>query len=263
MKLAVIGATGLVGKVLLKVLEERNFGISKLLAVASERSIGKSVLFNNKKLEVISMTSALAEKPDIAILSAGANTSKEWAPEFAAIGTTVIDNSSQWRMDKNVPLVVPEINADILRSEDKIISNPNCSTIQMVLPLAPLHRKYRIKRIVVSTYQSVSGTGIKAIKQLEGERKGIENERVYPYPIYKNILPQCDDFVENRYTKEEMKLINETAKIFNDKSINVTATAVRVPVTAGHSESVNIEFFQEFKLDDIYKLLNETSGYCQ
>ncbi len=260
MKLAVIGATGLVGKVLLKVLEERNFGISKLLAVASERSIGKSVLFNNKKLEVISMTSALAEKPDIAILSAGANTSKEWAPEFAAIGTTVIDNSSQWRMDKNVPLVVPEINADILRSEDKIISNPNCSTIQMVLPLAPLHRKYRIKRIVVSTYQSVSGTGIKAIKQLEGERKGIENERVYPYPIYKNILPQCDDFVENRYTKEEMKLINETAKIFNDKSINVTATAVRVPVTAGHSESVNIEFFQEFKLDDIYKLLNETEG---
>lgn len=260
MKIAIVGATGLVGKVMLDVLEEKNFGVSELLAVASERSVGRNIDFKGRKIKLISMKKAIAEKPAIAIFSAGASTSLKWAPEFAEAGTTVIDNSSQWRMEKNIPLIVPEINADILTSKDKIIANPNCSTIQMVLPLAPLHKEYGIKRIVVSTYQSVSGTGINAVKQLEGERKGIDTERVYPYPIYKNILPHCDIFTENRYSKEEMKLINETVKILNDNSISITATAVRVPVTAGHSESVNIEFCRQFRLEDIYILLNNTKG---
>ncbi|MFC2118907.1 aspartate-semialdehyde dehydrogenase [Bacteroidota bacterium] len=260
MKIAIIGATGLVGKVMINVLSERNFEISELIPVGSERSVGKSISFRGKEITVKSVEMALKEKPAIALFSAGSGTSLKWAPEFARIGTTVIDNSSAWRMEKNIPLVVPEINADILTNKDKIIANPNCSTIQMVLPLYPLHNKFGIKRLVISTYQSVSGTGIKAIRQLENERKGIEVDKFYPFPIYKNILPHCDDFTDNDYTKEEMKLINETKKILNDDSLKITATAVRVPVTAGHSESVNIEFFKKFEIEEVREILQKTNG---
>jgi aspartate-semialdehyde dehydrogenase len=259
MKLAIVGVTGMVGQEMLKVLEEFKFPVSELIPVASEKSIGTQINFNGKAYQVVSLQDALASKPQIAIFSAGGNTSLEWAPKFAEIGTTVIDNSSAWRMDKSKKLIVPEINADLLTKGDKIIANPNCSTIQMVLTLAPLHQMYKIKRVVVSTYQSISGTGVKAIKQLEGEIKGEKADMVYPYPIHENCLPHCDAFEDNGYTKEEMKLTNETKKILDD-SINVTATAVRVPVSGGHSESVNIEFEKTPNLSDIRKTLHNTEG---
>ncbi len=260
MRIAVVGATGLVGQKILEVLEERNFQISELYPVASERSIGKDVVFNGKKYKVISMTDAIELKPQIAIFSAGGDTSLKWAPEFAKAGTTVIDNSSAWRMDKDKKLVVPEINAVDLTTEDKIIANPNCSTIQLVVALAPLHKRYKMKRLVISTYQSITGTGVKAVKQFENERNGIDGEMAYPYEIDKNCLPHCDVFTENGYTKEEMKLANETKKILKDESIRVTATAVRVPVVGGHSESVNIEFANDFDLDEVRKILSEAEG---
>lgn len=260
MKIAVVGATGLVGQKILEVLEERNFQISELYPVASERSIGKEVVFNGKKYKVISMTDAIKLKPQIAIFSAGGDTSLKWAPEFAKAGTTVVDNSSAWRMDKDKKLVVPEINAVDLTTEDKIIANPNCSTIQLVVALAPLHKRYKMERLVISTYQSITGTGVKAVTQFENERNGIEGETAYPYEIDKNCLPHCDVFTENGYTKEEMKLANETKKILKDDSIRVTATAVRVPVVGGHSESVNIEFANDFDLDEVRKILSETDG---
>ncbi len=260
MKVAVVGATGLVGTVMLKVLAERNFPVETLIPVASERSAGKKISFKGKKYEVRIPEQAIKEKPDIALFSAGAGTSLEWAPRFAEAGCTVIDNSSAWRMDNTKKLIVPEINANILSTEDKIIANPNCSTIQMVLALSGLHRKYKLKRLVISTYQSITGTGIKAVRQLENERQGIEGEKAYPYPIDKNCLPHCDVFLENGYTKEEMKLVNEHRKILADNSIGITATAVRVPVVGGHSEAVNAEFHQEFDLADIYEILKSTPG---
>ncbi|MCL5127167.1 MULTISPECIES: aspartate-semialdehyde dehydrogenase [unclassified Algibacter] len=260
MKIAVVGATGMVGEVMLKVLEERNFPVTELLLVASERSVGKKLTFKNKEYTVIGLADAVAAKPHIAIFSAGGETSEEWAPKFAAVGTTVVDNSSAWRMDPTKKLVVPEINASELTKEDKIIANPNCSTIQMVMALAPLHSKYKMKRVVVSTYQSVSGTGVKAVKQLENEIAGIEGEMAYPYPIGRNALPHCDVFLENGYTKEEMKLANEPQKIFNDRSFSVSATAVRIPTAGGHSESVNVEFENDFDLADVRKLLSEMPG---
>tara|TARA_R110002096_G_scaffold435097_1_gene659340 strand:- start:4462 stop:5451 length:990 start_codon:yes stop_codon:yes gene_type:complete len=260
MRVAVVGATGMVGEVMLKVLEERNFPITELLLVASERSVGKKLTFKNKEYTVIGLADAVAAKPQIAIFSAGGDTSMEWAPKFAEVGTTVVDNSSAWRMDPTKKLVVPEINAHELTKEDKIIANPNCSTIQLVMALAPLHKKYKMKRIVVSTYQSVSGTGVKAVKQLENEIAGIEGEMAYPYPIGRNALPHCDVFMENGYTKEEMKLAREPQKIFNDKTFSVTATAVRIPTAGGHSESVNVEFENDFNLADVRKMLHETSG---
>ncbi|WP_411766214.1 aspartate-semialdehyde dehydrogenase [Winogradskyella sp. A3E31] len=260
MKIAVVGATGLVGGVMLKVLEERNFPLDELLVVASERSVGKKMEFKGQPIEVISIPDAIKQKPDIALFSAGGSTSLEWAPKFAEVGTTVIDNSSAWRMDHSKKLVVPEINASSLTKDDKIIANPNCSTIQMVMALAPLHTKYDIKRIVVSTYQSVSGTGVKAVEQLENEISGVKGEMAYPYPIHKNAIPHCDVFEENGYTKEEMKLVRETQKILNDKTIAVTATAVRIPTAGGHSESVNVEFENDFDLNDVRKLLSETDG---
>ncbi|MEL0651722.1 aspartate-semialdehyde dehydrogenase [Algibacter sp. TI.3.09] len=260
MKIAVVGATGMVGEVMLKVLEERNFPVTELLLVASERSVGKKLTFKNKEYTVIGLADAVAAKPHIAIFSAGGDTSVEWAPKFAAAGTTVVDNSSAWRMDPTKKLVVPEINASELTKEDKIIANPNCSTIQMVMALAPLHAKYKMKRVVVSTYQSVSGTGVKAVKQLENEIAGIEGEMAYPYPIGRNALPHCDVFLENGYTKEEMKLAREPQKIFNDRTFSVTATAVRIPTAGGHSESVNVEFENDFDLADVRKMLSETSG---
>lgn len=260
MKVAVVGATGMVGEVMLKVLEERNFPVTELLLVASERSVGKKLTFKNKEYTVIGLGDAVAAKPHIAIFSAGGDTSLEWAPKFAEVGTTVVDNSSAWRMDPTKKLVVPEINAHELTKEDKIIANPNCSTIQMVMALAPLHKKYKMKRIVVSTYQSVSGTGVKAVRQLENEIAGIEGEMAYPYPIGRNALPHCDVFMDNGYTKEEMKLAREPQKIFNDKTFSVTATAVRIPTAGGHSESVNVEFENDFDLADVRKLLHETSG---
>ena len=260
MKVAVVGATGLVGQVMLKVLEERKFPVTELLVVASERSIGKEIEFKGKKYQVIGMKQAIDMKPDIAIFSAGGGTSLQWAPEFAKAGITVIDNSSAWRMDPGKKLVVPEINADTLTKDDKIIANPNCSTIQMVLALAPLHWKYKAKRMVVSTYQSVTGTGVKAVRQLENERNGTAGEMAYAHPIDKNCIPQCDVFTDNGYTKEEMKLVNETKKIMGDDSIKVTATAVRVPVVGGHSESVNIEFENDFDLDEVRRLLSEMEG---
>ncbi len=260
MKVAVVGATGLVGQVMLKVLEERNFPVTEFYPVASEKSIGKEVSFMGKKYKVISVADAIAKKPDVAIFSAGGNTSLQWAPEFVRAGTTVVDNSSAWRMDPDKKLVVPEINAHVLTKKDKIIANPNCSTIQMVVALAPLHKKYKVTRVVVSTYQSVTGTGVKAVRQLENERAGITGDMAYPYPIDKNCLPQCDVFTDNGYTKEEMKLVNETKKIMEDDSIRVTATAVRVPVRGGHSESVNVEFEKEFDLTEVRKLLAETPG---
>ncbi|WP_166959687.1 aspartate-semialdehyde dehydrogenase [Yeosuana marina] len=260
MKVAVVGATGMVGEVMLKVLAERNFPITELLVVASERSVGKILTYKNKEYTVISLADAVAAKPDIAIFSAGGGTSLEWAPKFAEVGTTVIDNSSAWRMDPTKKLVVPEINAHELTKDDKIIANPNCSTIQMVLALSPLHKQYKMKRVVVSTYQSVSGTGVKAVKQLENEIAGIEGEMAYPYPIGRNALPHCDVFEDNGYTKEEMKLAREPQKIFNDKSFSVTATAVRIPTSGGHSESVNVEFENDFDLAEVRKLLSETPG---
>lgn len=260
MKVAVVGATGMVGEVMLKVLAERNFPLTELLLVASERSVGKKLMFQGKEQTVIGLDTAVAAKPDIAIFSAGGDTSLEWAPKFAEAGTTVIDNSSAWRMDPTKKLVVPEINASELGKDDKIIANPNCSTIQMVLALSPLHNAYKMKRIVVSTYQSVSGTGVKAVQQLENEIAGVEGEMAYPYPIGKNALPHCDVFLENGYTKEEMKLAREPQKIFNDSSFSVTATAVRIPTAGGHSESVNVEFENDFELSNVRKLLSETPG---
>lgn len=260
MKLAVVGATGLVGSEILEVLEEHNFPFDELLLVASERSAGKKITFKGKEYTVIGLKQAVAEKPDIAIFSAGGGTSKEWAPLFAEAGAIVIDNSSAWRMDPTKKLVVPEINGKVMRIDDRIIANPNCSTIQMVLALAPLREKYGIKRIVVSTYQSVTGTGKDAVDQMMAERKGEEAAMVYPYKIDLNVLPHIDVFQENGYTKEEMKMINETKKIFGDDSIQVTATAVRIPVMGGHSESVNVEFNKEFDLDEVRQLLSDTPG---
>tara|TARA_R110000796_G_scaffold183498_2_gene299963 strand:+ start:30073 stop:31062 length:990 start_codon:yes stop_codon:yes gene_type:complete len=260
MKVAVVGATGMVGEVMLKVLAERNFPITELLVVASERSVGKKMTYNGAEYTVIGLADAVAAQPNIAIFSAGGDTSTEWAPKFAEAGTTVIDNSSAWRMDPTKKLVVPEINASQLTKEDKIIANPNCSTIQLVMVLAPLHKKYKMKRVVISTYQSVSGTGVKAVQQLENEIAGIQGEMAYPYPIGRNALPHCDVFLENGYTKEEMKLAREPQKIFDDKTFSVTATAVRIPTSGGHSESVNVEFENDFDLAEVRKLLSETSG---
>lgn len=260
MKLAVIGVTGMVGEVMLKVLEERNFKITAFIPVASERSVGKKTSFKNKEFTIVSLANAVAMKPDIALFSAGGDTSLEWAPKFAEVGTTVIDNSSAWRMDLSKKLIVPEINASELSKEDKIIANPNCSTIQMVMALAPLHKKYKIKRIVVSTYQSISGTGVKAVQQLENEMAGIKGEMAYHYPIHKNAIPHCDVFETNGYTKEEMKLVRETQKILNDKTIAVTATAVRIPTAGGHSEAVNVEFENDFDIAEVRALLSQTEG---
>lgn len=260
MKVAVIGATGMVGEVMLKVLEERHFPFTELMLVASEKSIGMIVSFKNKDYKVIGLEEAVSQKPDIALFSAGGDTSLEWAPKFAEVGTTVIDNSSAWRMDRTKKLIVPEINASQLSKDDKIIANPNCSTIQMVMVLAPLHKKYKIKRIVVSTYQSITGTGLKAVKQLENELAGIQGEMAYHYPIHKNAIPHCDVFEENGYTKEEMKLVRETQKILNDNTIAVTATAVRIPTSGGHSEAVNVEFENDFNIDEVRQLLSKTDG---
>lgn len=260
MKVAVVGATGMVGEVMLKVLAERNFPISELLLVASERSVGKKLEYNGEEHEIIGLQTAVEAKPDIAIFSAGGSTSLEWAPKFAEVGTTVVDNSSAWRMDPTKKLIVPEINANALTKEDKIIANPNCSTIQMVMALDPLHKKYQMKRVVVSTYQSVSGTGVKAVQQLENEMTGVKGEMAYPYPINRNALPHCDVFLENGYTKEEMKLAREPQKILDDRSFSVSATAVRIPTAGGHSESVNVEFHNEFDLNEVRQLLSETPG---
>jgi aspartate-semialdehyde dehydrogenase len=280
MKIAVVGATGLVGTKMLEILAERNFLVSELLPVASERSVGKEILFKNKSYKVMGMRDAINAKPTIALFSAGGSTSLEWAPHFAETGTTVIDNSSAWRMDTNKPLVVPEVNADVLTTNDKIIANPNCSTIQMVVALNPLHKKYKIKRIVVSTYQSVTGTGKKAVDQLNGERRlreekdppdrtgrekkekkeAAEYPMAYKYQIDLNAIPQIDIFMENGYTKEEMKMVNETRKIMRDDSIRVTATTVRIPVMGGHSESVNVEFENDFEIEELKKILSESPG---
>ena len=260
MKVAVVGATGMVGEVMLKVLSERNFPISELLLVASERSVGKKLKYQGKEYSVIGLQTAIDAKPDIAIFSAGGGTSLEWAPKFAEAGTTVIDNSSAWRMDPTKKLIVPEINAHELTSDDKIIANPNCSTIQMVMALNPLHKKYQMKRVVVSTYQSVSGTGVKAVRQLENEMAGVTGEMAYPYPINRNALPHCDVFLENGYTKEEMKLAREPQKILDDRTFSVSATAVRIPTAGGHSEAVNVEFHSDFKLSEVRQLLSETPG---
>ena len=260
MKLALVGATGMVGEVMMKVLDERNFPIDELLLVASEKSVGKEISFKGKNHKVIGLEEAVAARPNIALFSAGGNTSLEWAPRFAEVGTTVIDNSSAWRMEPDKKLIVPEINAHLLTREDKIIANPNCSTIQLVMALAPLHKKYKMKRVVVSTYQSVSGTGLKAVKQMENEMAGIKGEMAYPYPIHKNALPHCDIFEENGYTKEEMKLAREPQKILDDRTFSVTATAVRIPTAGGHSEAVNVQFENDFELDDVRKILHETLG---
>ena len=260
MKVAVVGATGLVGTKMLQVLEERNFPVTELIPVASEKSVGKEVKFKGKGYKVVSMQTAIDMKPAVALFSAGGSTSTQWAPAFAAAGITVIDNSSAWRMDSSKKLVVPEINADALTAEDKIIANPNCSTIQMVVALAPLHKRYKAKRIVVSTYQSVTGTGVKAVNQLMNERKGVQGEMAYAYPIDLNVIPQIDVFLDNGYTKEEMKMVNETKKIMRDDSIRVTSTTVRIPVMGGHSESVNIEFEEEFDLDEVKKILSSAPG---
>jgi aspartate-semialdehyde dehydrogenase len=260
MKVAVVGATGLVGTKMLQVLAERNFPVTELFPVASEKSIGKEVEFKGKKYKVLSATDAIAAKPDVALFSAGGGTSLEWAPKFAAAGITVIDNSSAWRMDATKKLVVPEINAEVLTKDDKIIANPNCSTIQMVVALNPLHKKYKIKRIVVSTYQSVTGTGAKAVAQLMNERKAVQGEMAYKYRIDLNVIPQIDVFLDNGYTKEEMKMVNETKKIMRDDSIRVTATTVRIPVIGGHSEAVNVEFESDFDLNEVRNLLSNEPG---
>ena len=260
MKLAVVGATGMVGTIMIKLLEERNFPVSEILLVASEKSIGNELYFNGKTIKVIGLKDAFFKKPEIAIFSAGSAISLEWGPKFAEAGTTVIDNSSAWRMDLSKKLVVPEINASTLTTDDKIIANPNCSTIQLVMALAPLHEKYRMKRVIISTYQSVSGTGKKAVNQLENEINGVQSEMAYPYPIHKNALPHCDDFEANGYTKEEMKLAREPQKILNDRSFSISATAVRIPTVGGHSESVNVEFKKDFDINTVRKILHETQG---
>jgi aspartate-semialdehyde dehydrogenase len=260
MKVAVVGATGLVGTRMIQVLEERNFPVTTFIPVASERSAGKLVTFKGKEYKVVTLPEAVAMEPDIALFSAGGTTSQEWAPKFAEAGTTVIDNSSAWRMDPDKRLVVPEVNAHVLTSNDKIIANPNCSTIQMVMALQPLHKKYKLKRVVVSTYQSVSGTGAKAVEQLYAEREGREVKPVYPHAIDLNVLPHIDVFMDNGYTKEEMKMVKETCKIMGDDSIRVTATTVRVPVKGGHSESVNAEFEYEFDLAEVRRLLEAMPG---
>lgn len=261
MKVAVVGATGLVGNVMRQVLVETNFPVDEFLPVASSRSVGKMVEFAGKEYPVIDLATAVSLKPDIAIFSAGGSVSTEWAPRFAEVGTTVIDNSSAWRMDPNKKLIVPEVNGEVLKPEDKIIANPNCSTIQMVLALAPLHRKFRIKRLVISTYQSFTGTGMPAVNQYNQERQKEENvQRIYPHPIFENCLPHCDVFLDNAYTKEEMKLVNETRKILDAPEIKVTATAVRVPVDGGHSESVNVEFAQPFDVNEVRNMLENAKG---
>lgn len=259
MKVAVVGATGMVGEIMRTVLEERNFPITEFLPVASARSVGKTISFQGKDYTVIGLEEAVERAPDFALFSAGGQTSLDWAPKFAAVGTTVIDNSSAWRMHPDHKLIVPEINADQLTADDKIIANPNCSTIQMVMALAPLHKRYGIERVVVSTYQSITGTGVKAVQQLEDEYDGVDGEKAYPHPIHRNALPHCDVFLDNGYTKEEMKLVNETHKIL-DPNIKVTATAVRIPVVGGHSESVNLTLSQEANLDEVRELLNNTPG---
>lgn len=260
MKVAVVGATGLVGGVMLQVLEERNFPISELIPVASERSVGKKIAYKGTDFTVVGLATAVDMKPDIAIFSAGGDTSLEWAPKFAEVGTFVVDNSSAWRMSPDHKLIVPEINASSLTKDDKIIANPNCSTIQMVMALAPLHKKYKIKRVVVSTYQSITGSGVKAVEQQENERNGIEGDMIYPYRIDRNAIPQCDVFTENDYTKEEMKLTHETKKILEDDSVGVVATAVRIPVTGGHSEAVNIEFLNDFDVKELKGILAAVDG---
>src|ERR1700759_2034802 len=260
MKVAVVGATGLVGTKMLQVLAERNFPVTELLPVASEKSVGKQVEFKGKKYTIVSADDAIAAKPALALFSAGGSTSLEWAPKFAAAGITVVDNSSAWRMDPGKRLVVPELNADVLTPDDKIIANPNCSTIQMVVALNPLHKKYKVKRIVVSTYQSVTGTGVKAVTQLMNERKGVTGEMAYKYPIDLNAIPQIDVFLDNGYTKEEMKMVNETKKIMRDDNIMVTATTVRIPVMGGHREAVNVEFERELDLAEVRNLLCKAPG---
>lgn len=260
MKIALVGATGMVGNVMLQVLAERNLDITELIPVASERSIGKYISFKNKEYAVVGLQDAVNSKPDIALFSAGGDTSLEWAPKFAAVGTTVIDNSSAWRMDPEKKLVVPEINGNVLTKNDKIIANPNCSTIQLVMALAPLHLEYKMKRVVISTYQSVSGTGVKAVQQLENEEAGVEGEMIYPHPIGRNALPHCDIFLENGYTKEEMKLVKEPKKILGDDTFSITATAVRIPTAGGHSEAVNVQFEYDFEVEKVRKLLQETPG---
>jgi len=260
MKTAVVGATGMVGRTMMKVLEERNFPVTELIPAASEKSVGKEIIFKGKPVKFVSVQDAVDAKPVFAIFSAGASTSKEWAPKFAANGTIVIDNSSFWRMDKNVPLIVPEINAHVLKKGDRIIANPNCSTIQMVMALAPIHRKYKIKRLVVATYQSVTGTGVKAVAQMENERKGVKGEMAYAHPIDLNCFPHGGSFQPDGYTTEEQKLIDETRKILEDQSIMVTATVARIPVVGGHSEAVNIEFEKEFDLEEVKKLIGGFPG---
>jgi aspartate-semialdehyde dehydrogenase len=260
MKVAVVGATGLVGTMMLKVLAERNFPLTELIPVASEKSVGKKIIFKGKEYSVYGMQQAIDAKPDIALFSAGGNTSLEWAPKFAEVGTYVIDNSSAWRMHPDKKLVVPEVNANVISKNDHIIANPNCSTIQMVVVLNPLHKKYKIKRVVVSTYQSVTGTGVKAVQQLENERNNIKGEMAYKYPIDKNCIPQIDVFLENGYTKEEMKMVDETKKIMQDNGIQLTSTCVRIPVMGGHSESINIEFANDFDLNEVRTILSQTAG---
>jgi aspartate-semialdehyde dehydrogenase len=260
MKVAVVGATGMVGTVMLKVLEERNLPITELIPVASARSAGKKLTYKGKKYTVVTLEVALKMKPNIALFSAGGDTSLEWAPKFAEVGTTVIDNSSAWRMDATKKLVVPEINGDVLTKDDKIIANPNCSTIQLVAALSPLHLKYKMKRVVISTYQSVSGSGVKAVQQLDNEEAGIEGEMAYPHKIGRNAIPHCDVFLENGYTKEEMKLVKEPQKILRDNSFSITATAVRIPTAGGHSEAVNVQFENDFDLTEVRKILSNTPG---
>lgn len=260
MRVAVVGVTGMVGSVMLEVLKEHNFPVTELIPVASEKSIGKKINFKGKEYSVIGLEQAVSLKPDVALFSAGASVSKEWAPRFAQVGTTVVDNSSAWRMDETKKLVIPEINADVLTKDDKIIANPNCSTIQMLVALAPLQAKYGIKRIVVSTYQSITGTGVKAVRQLENEYKGEKGEMAYHYPIHRNAIPHCDVFEDNGYTKEEMKLVRETKKILRDDTITVTATAVRIPVVGGHSESINVELKTDFSIDEVRALLAKSAG---
>ncbi|MDO4782308.1 MAG: aspartate-semialdehyde dehydrogenase [Capnocytophaga felis] len=260
MRVAVVGVTGMVGNVMLEVLKERNFPVTELIPVASEKSVGQKINFQGKEYTVIGLQQAVSLKPDIALFSAGGSVSLGWAPKFAQVGTTVVDNSSAWRMDTTKKLVIPEINADVLTKEDKIIANPNCSTIQMLIALAPLQKKYGIKRVVVSTYQSITGTGVKAVKQLENEYKGEKGDMAYHYQIHRNAIPHCDVFEDNGYTKEEMKLVRETKKILRDDSIAVTATAVRIPVVGGHSESINVELLNNFDLDEVRELFSKTSG---
>ena len=260
MRVAVVGVTGMVGNVMLEVLAEHNFPVTELIPVASEKSVGKKITFKGTEYTVIGLQQAVSLKPDIALFSAGASVSKEWAPKFAQVGTTVVDNSSAWRMDETKKLIIPEINADVLTKDDKIIANPNCSTIQMLVALAPLQKKYGIKRVVVSTYQSITGTGVKAVRQLENEYKGEKGEMAYHYQIHRNAIPHCDVFEENGYTKEEMKLVRETKKILRDDSIAVTATAVRIPVVGGHSEAVNVELKSEFDINEVRALLAQSPG---